>query len=118
LNGLWEQYINDNRRWEVNREDVTLINRDRKRFLLEGQNFIAPGVTEVLSLVKGLSPELYEEISVLRKVRSGWIHNLASVSRKHSGRGIRTAEAIMACSLDVRFAVPLEPGQRYADCYA
>lgn len=112
LNRLWEEYIDDNRRREVDGEKTPFINQARKRSLTEGQNFTASVMIEILSLVDRLPLGLYEEVSLLRKARNGWIHGLEPVSREVSGKAIRAAEALLKRCLDLKFAVPLGPGQR------
>lgn len=115
LSQLWEEYIEENRRREVDGQDVAFINRDRKRGLQENPNFTASVVGEVLSLVGVLPLDLYEAISALRKARNGWIHKLASVDYESSASAIRTAEAMLARVLGLKFAVPLRQGQRYGE---
>lgn len=118
LNRLWEEYIDDNRRRELDGEEEPFINQARKHALMKGQNFTASIIIEILSLVDRLPPGLYEEISVLRKARNGWIHALKPVSREISGKAIRAAEDMLARTLGIEFAVPLEPGQRYSEYHA
>lgn len=79
---------------------------------MKGQNFTASVVSEILSLVGRLSFGLYKEISVLRKVRNDWIHELKPVARENSGKAIRVAEAMLGRGLNLEFTVPLEPGQK------
>ncbi len=118
LNRLWEEYIDDNRRRKVGGEEAPFINQARKRSLTEGQNFTASVVTEILSLVERLPLDLYQEVSVVRRARNGWIHNLEPVSPEVSGKAIRVAETMLSSGIGIKFAVPLEPGQRYENYLA
>ena len=62
-----------------------------------------------------LTSRLCEEISLVCEARDGWIHRLESVTKENSGKAIRAAEAMLGRSLDLKFPVPLEPGQRYEE---
>ena len=115
LNHLWEEYIDDNRRREVDEEETAFINQAHKRALMEGQNFTASMVIEILYLVDRVPLTLYKEVSLLRKARNSWIHRLEPVTKENSGKAIRTAEAMLRYCFDLQFRVPLDPGQQYEE---
>lgn len=97
LNRVWDEYSNDGegppggsrlRAWEM---------------------------IEVLTETEQLPPGLYDEISAVRRARNAWIHALEPVVAENSEKAVRVAEAMIARCFDVRFVVPLRPGQRYQE---
>ncbi len=108
LQQLWESYIEDNRKREIDGREVSFINGERKKRLEDGRNFTASVISEIVSLVNYLSFQLYKELMTLRKARNDWIHGLKPVTAKMSERAVKATEGMIdlveGVSLEARLA--------------
>ena len=78
LNVLWERYIDECDK-ETAVSDVKFIS-NKRREKLNGGDFTASVVTEMLSLVNRINFALYENLDKVRKARNYWLHDLKAAT--------------------------------------
>lgn len=108
LQRLWERYIEDNLKREIDGSEVNFINNDRKKRLNDGRNFSASVISEILSLANYLPLSLYKELLSVRKERNNWLHDLKPISRRTAELSIRLAEEMLHLVDGLNLRVPLE----------
>jgi hypothetical protein len=91
LQELWQKYQADNRK------------RDAKPFVtsarmkkLEGRNYTASVISEILSLVGYLETELYRQVDYVRSKRNDWIHKLGGkISNEDAAKAGEVASKLL-----------------------
>jgi hypothetical protein len=111
LQHLWETYLDDNRRREVESETVAFINKDRKKRLEDGRTFSAAVISEILSLASYLPFHLYQDMTEVRRARNDWIHGLEPIPKETVARSIRVAEWMLEQVHELSLSIPLIPGR-------
>ena len=91
LQSLFESYVDANREKAVEGKSITFINAERRKKLLDGRDFTASVVIEILSFLDVFPLQLYNDLSRVRRARNNWIHNLKPVSRKEAELGVNVA---------------------------
>jgi hypothetical protein len=107
LQKLWGRYIEENRRREINGEEVSFVNKDRKETLEDGRNFSASVISEVLSLNDHLPFHIYKALTKTRKARNDWIHGLKSVSRESALTSVKVVEQMLDLVEDIALEAAL-----------
>lgn len=102
----WERYIDQNRRRNIGDVQAPFINAERKEKLTESSEFTASVVSEILSLVDNIPLDLYRDISAVRRVRNGWMHELRPVTRLEGELALRVAERMLGFVERIELAMP------------
>jgi hypothetical protein len=95
LRTLWNRYVEANRKRIVDAEPQTFINADRRKRLIEGREFTAAVISEILSLCDELLLSDYNDINLVRKARNEWMHSVAGVSMDLAGLAMKVAGRMM-----------------------
>jgi hypothetical protein len=90
LTSVWESYLADNRARENDAPGRVFINSDR-RGLLTGRDFTISVVSEILSLLDQIPPDLYRRLAPVRQARNRWMHQLTPTSAAESAQGLQLA---------------------------
>lgn len=104
----WEEYLRANRTREVNGEAVAFVNRDRMKKLLDGRDFTASVVSEILSLMDLLPYSLYRDLASVRGRRNAFLHGLGQVARQDAECAVRVAEEMLRLVTGIDMLVPLQ----------
>lgn len=91
----WERYLNDRG-----------ISGQRKRRLTDSQDVTASLIIEMLSLGDVLPVDLYERMSLVRKSRNKWVHELRPVTGLTAAEAITTVEHLLVLVQDLEFRTP------------
>jgi hypothetical protein len=109
LNKVWSEYI-ALKRGEPNSagmlEKTIRINNDRKK-RLEGIDFTASIVSEMLELSNSISYELYCKLNNARKARNNWMHSLKDVSMMDAIEAIQTTSDFLFCVTGIRISLQI-----------
>jgi hypothetical protein len=99
INMLWGCFLDSKKNEGGDRKDETnglqFMNKSRKE-KLNGRDFTASTITEVLSLSNAISFERYSMINQIRKIRNDWMHKCTPVSMADAYRALRLSEALLA----------------------
>jgi hypothetical protein len=95
LRRMWSNYIEANREREIRGEQMTFINKAR-RTKLEGNDYTASVVAEILSLSDVLEPSLYSDIEIIRRARNKWLHGLKPPSSSEAELAIGLAQRMLS----------------------
>jgi hypothetical protein len=90
LTGVWESYLTENRTRGNEIGGRVFINSDR-RDLLTGRDFTISVVSEILSLLGKIPPDLYRRLAPVRQARNRWMHRLAPINAVESAQGLQLA---------------------------
>lgn len=90
LTSIWERYLDSHRQRGEGNAATAFITADRKK-LLTGRDYTIAIVTEVLSLLELLPPNLYGRLTEPRRARNRWMHTLRSVSTHESANSLALA---------------------------
>lgn len=94
LNDAWKHYV-DSSGQRLPPQLAPQINKNRRKKLIEGRDYSASVITEVLSLAGTFPPATYETIDRVRKARNDWIHGLKSVTEDDAYDSIRLARSLL-----------------------
>lgn len=106
LHSLWSKYISDNEVRRINGTDVPFINKERKK-RLEGNAYTASAIIEILSLTDILPFNLYQHLTVIRKARNDWIHELRSPTVEKAKSAVYLAAKMLSLveNVDLRVSI-------------
>lgn len=113
LNKTWSEYISV-KRAEPNSAGMpngaTRINGERKN-RLEGINFTASIISEILELSNLISYDLFCQLNDIRKARNDWMHSLKDVSMMDATEAIKTTLDFLFRVTDIKLS--LQTGLEY-----
>ena len=87
LSMMWEEFLNETK--SKGRMPK------RRRGKLEGRDFTASSITEVLELNGIINYDLYLSLEAARKSRNKWAHELQEPNQTEVGKAIRTAQTLL-----------------------
>lgn len=94
LNDAWKHYI-DSSGQRLPPQIAPQINKNRRKKLVEGRDYSASVITEILSLAGVFPHATYEAIDRVRRSRNDWVHGLKSVSEDDAYDSIRLARSLL-----------------------
>jgi hypothetical protein len=103
---LWTSFIEANRSREVSGKTVPFINADR-RTRLEGRDYSASVVIEILSLEDLIPWNLYGDLTRVRIARNKWLHSMQIVDSETASLAMWTAERMLAQVEGIELYIPL-----------
>lgn len=95
VSNLWEKMVESNRRQGEPPSEVVFINDGRKKRLLEGRDYSASVRIEMLSLMKMIDLEMYDNLNKVRNARNDWLHSLEAADDEISSLAIQTAQRLL-----------------------
>lgn len=84
----------------------TSINKDRRK-LLDGRDYTASVVIQVLSLANRIDDELLQRLDEARRTRNAFVHDLVPVQAQSASKVIRLATDLVAKIANVEFSSQL-----------
>lgn len=111
----WEKYLDSQKEREDDGKKIVFINKDRKKNLMNGRDYSASVVSEILSLAGILSFELYKDMQLVRKARNNWIHNLSPVSRETAELSIKVAATLLYYFERIYLSFPISTSLHYTN---
>lgn len=93
LNKVWADLVHE---LDAKNGGHTEMNRDRRKMLLEGHDYTASIVTQILSLHKKIDDEMLARLDDARRARNNFAHSLRSVTWSDAGRAINTANELIS----------------------
>lgn len=109
LIAVWKNYIKSNRR----RSNKSFINQDRETILLNGRDFTANVISEILSIADLLPLEIYDLVSKSRRARNKWVHELKPVTRQQAADSVKASVELLKLSYSVDLESPLYSTVRF-----
>lgn len=100
---LWSQFLRSKKGARGDRERIS-ASRLKK---LEGRDFSASVVTEILELSDVIAFDLFSGLDEARRKRNSWLHSLEAVTDRDASNALRTATALyhVATHIELRPAV-------------
>lgn len=102
MSSLWNDYL---RSENSKSADEPRVSKARLK-KLEGRDFTASVVSEILELTGVIDNKLYRDIDSARKLRNSWLHSLQEISSSETANAMRTAARL----LEIRTGVKLTLG--------
>ncbi|MFM0648088.1 hypothetical protein PQR14_27535 [Paraburkholderia bryophila] len=99
LNKVWADLIHE---LDARNGGHTEMNRDRRKMLLEGHDYTASIVTQILSLHKRIDDEMLTRLDDARRTRNNFAHSLRSVTWEDAARAISTANELLTAVVGTR----------------
>ena len=99
LNGKWSNLIDE---IDIEMGGFTSINRQR-RDLLNGRDFSASVVSQILSICQKIDDETLERANQIRRKRNSFAHNLEKISSDDAVSAIRLATDIISNTINSKF---------------
>jgi hypothetical protein len=93
-------------------KDIQVINKDRRKNLLQGRDYTASVVSETLALAGLLKHDIYLKLTDVRRTRNAWLHELTPITGQDANHSIQTAELFFKEITGIRLAVHLSYGSR------
>lgn len=92
LQELWTRYQEEN----TLRDDKVFLSKDRKKKLNDSRTFTAAVISETLSLANYIDYDLYEKLSIVRKVRNDWMHKQIAASSSDGQVAMDVCEQLLS----------------------
>jgi hypothetical protein len=104
LDQMWDRYLDRQTRKEIDGVLTQVINRER-RDKLNGRDYSASVIAEILSLADVLPYRDYKELSQVRSARNDWIHDLETVEPAVARKASELAQRMLFQVEGVHFTV-------------
>jgi hypothetical protein len=102
----------DRRHGHPNGEAV-FINDVRKKKLLEGREYSASVRLELLSLMKIIDLEIYDNLNKVRTARNEWLHRLEVADERVGALAIQTAQRLLEQTTGIKINLSISCGIEY-----
>lgn len=93
LNKVWASLVHE---LDARNGGHTEMNRDRRRMLLEGHDYTASIVTQMLSFHKKIEDDMLARLDDARRTRNNFAHSLRPVMWDDAARAINTANELIS----------------------
>lgn len=87
------------------RPDSPPITRKRRKNILEGRDYSASVIIEILALAGVLSSAEYDGLTEARKVRNSWIHNMSPADMESGRHALETTLGLLARNFNVKLTI-------------